>query len=880
MEHQQDPPQRRLMALPCYFFLTGVFGLYCGKILRDIPSDAKTAVLLGFSAGRLLLFGLIAFMLIISFAVALLLSLKGAWRISVADWVIDHEKRLSCWLFFSGLVALLFWLAPDYRFLKYAAFSQRIKPLVLQLCFTGIAGFFMVRFLKNGSQEIRRTLHSLKPEGLFWLFLSGFFVVALFIRFSGWGVSPGSEAWYENAVPLLPAQIVLLLLAAFLLARLMRGRLPALLQNRTALFFIIWGIGALCWNSVPSSRHFFAPGPYPPNNEWYPYSDALLNDLAAQTALNGLKFNFGRVVLKPIVSFVLYVCHLLAGGNFSAALMLQSGLFALLPAILFLFASDLGGITCGLFAAGLMILQEMNALNTHHILTIHSRLAMSEFTAQVLFALFALFIFRWLRQGRRAACYAAAAGGVLSLLIYTRFNFTSLLFAVVPISLITLRHAKKRWLTQSMIFFCAFLVGVSPWVYRSWKITDKIAPEILDTFQAVIIDQRLKTIEPEVPVSAGQDPVPQPEKTAPDPAFEPVPATPLPSVAVFSELESRSVSLKIHPVFDQIANHTLHNLSAMLFMLPLQLRFDDLDHLYSASDSVWKNKWDGRLAVEQMVFLLLIFILFSAGCTALWQRFGWNGLSFLYFVIVYCASLGLARTSGGRYLVPMNWSVPLLLAVSVGAVALRFSGRTCSWSSIGGKLSSERMSHLLTGRSFLRIALICVGFMSVYLSMIVIETFSSAPASAGMDASPSANIEPILERSDQRTEIADAVQNGDLMILHGIALYPRFYYFNQGESGSDLLFKAKPFSRMVFQLILADRFIDVLLPLQTIPDIFENRLAVTVLACPGTGNGYFDALAVYGTAKDGQEIFLLRDPASGFACPLTDPVCPNIGQCY
>ena len=123
-------------------------------------------------------------------------------------------------------------------------------------------------------------------------------------------------------------------------------------------------------------RHFFAPGPYLPNNEFYPYSDATLNDVAAQAAINGLGFNFHQIVLKPVVTFISFICHLITGNQMNASLMVQSAIYAILPSILYLFAFDLAGNSCGFLAAAFMILQEWNALNTTQILTIHSRLEM------------------------------------------------------------------------------------------------------------------------------------------------------------------------------------------------------------------------------------------------------------------------------------------------------------------------------------------------------------------------------------------------------------------------------------------------------------------------------------------------------------------------
>jgi hypothetical protein len=60
-----------------------------------------------------------------------------------------------------------------------------------------------------------------------------------------------------------------------------------------AIFIGIWVIAALIWIKTPLGPTFNAPGPYPPSRGFYPFVDAALFDLGAQSAIYGKGLFFG-----------------------------------------------------------------------------------------------------------------------------------------------------------------------------------------------------------------------------------------------------------------------------------------------------------------------------------------------------------------------------------------------------------------------------------------------------------------------------------------------------------------------------------------------------------------------------------------------------------
>ena len=76
-------------------------------------------------------------------------------------------------------------------------------------------------------------------------------------------------------------------------------------------------------------------GPYPPNNEMYPFSDAVGYDRAAMNALIGEGLGSKIYIDKPIYVAFLAIIHMLVGNQINSVVGLQVALIALLPVMLY-----------------------------------------------------------------------------------------------------------------------------------------------------------------------------------------------------------------------------------------------------------------------------------------------------------------------------------------------------------------------------------------------------------------------------------------------------------------------------------------------------------------------------------------------------------------
>lgn len=868
MESQNLLTQQKRLIVSVYFLMLTCVAALALTMLWKIPSGVSQSTGSRFTPARLAMLAGLA-LAGTGFLILFFLSLRKKGVPCFIGFIQrSNRTRLSGLLCTGCILSLPFLLTPLERFGPGAAIVERLRPYFLLASWACTSGLALVRAFCSDWSSCSVPRLTGRPLLIFFVIFIAF---VTFIALSGWGISAGAEIWYDNGVPLLPHQVAIVLVLVRLLTGLGNQAGLRLLNNRRLWFFVIWVLAAALWQAVPMRRHFFAPGPYPPDNQFYPYSDAMGNDLAAQSALAGLGFNFGGVVFKPVVSFLIYIFTLISGNQMNATLTIQSATFGALPALLFLFVSGETTIFAGLLAAGLQVVHEINALNSDTVLTVHSKLEMSEFLAEILFLLFAWSVFKWLRNNANSRVYAVIAGGILALMVFTRFNFAAMLPAVIPLSLIVLHKNLKRWAVTSLLFLGAFLLALSPWLVRSYQITGKIAPEIFDSFQVVVVDQRLSSIETPQQIQSNTRATEAPSNADVTPTQSPTTE----AQAAKVEIMGRQPALRISPIFDTIANHTLHNLSALIFVLPHQVSWDSLSTSYQAENSLWRSPWNGKLTLAQMLMLLLNGTVLSAGLAVLWKKFRWQGMTVLYLTVVYAAALGIARTSGGRYLVPMNWSVIYLYATGLGAL---LKGEVAE--QLVAETSPESTFESIKPIRAIWLPLITLAFAGVYLSMIIIEKVSIPTVVTKSDGQLLQQLTSFKKPDETVSELIAAVREEKVQIYSGKALYSRFYYFNQGESGSDAAFVTQPYSRWVFRLMHPGGFVDVVLPITQIPETIPNASDIVVIGCLNEEKGLIDALAVFAEPSNAETAAYYRKPERPAACPLAEPVCPATNDCY
>lgn len=115
--------------------------------------------------------------------------------------------------------------------------------------------------------------------------------------------------------------------------------------------------------------------------------------------------------------------------------------------------------------------------------------------------------------------------------------------------------------------------------------------------------------------------------------------------------------------------------------------FDDLWNTIKLSTPYWKNNWLGEgLGLTKGIFLFINMALVSLGFGAMWARNRIASLLPVSFFLTYIFSNALAFTSGGRYIVPVDW----IICIYYIARLLQIITWTLKWA--GWHISSEILS--------------------------------------------------------------------------------------------------------------------------------------------------------------------------------------------
>jgi hypothetical protein len=251
-------------------------------------------------------------------------------------------------------------------------------------------------------------------------------------------------------------------------------------------------------------------------------------------------------------------------------------------------------------------------------------------------------LFLWLRARESDGWRAFLAGGILGAVVLIRLN-PFLLIPAVPLFLFfSSARRKKAWLAQSLAFLLGCAIVLAPWV-----VTGKDAagtPYLLVKFYDIIN------------VRYGPSGALPSENNF---GFWPSPASALAGQAV--DLAPLSSGFDLPPISTQtfpgfIINHTLHNFVGAFLSLPDSIQIADQNLAVLTSRPTWTAGLD-TVSVQQAPFLLLNLVFLAGGLGWSWKRWKWAGLAPVFVFAAYALSLGFGRTSGSRYLVPIDWVV-------------------------------------------------------------------------------------------------------------------------------------------------------------------------------------------------------------------------------
>ena len=788
--------------------------------LAAMPTDGQNAIIFGFSKSRLMV------------AAALFLGILVSFMLAVTIW--QRPERASQWLggkislpliaISSGLIfgaASAILSIPDKYLGEMWAIAERIHLLVIWLMLTslqvilGLIGWQISR--GKASSGIR--WETVKAGGISLAILV---LLWAFIALTGLGLNGESSFWSKAGVPLLWPQIYLALGLALgfqiALARAKNYSTKAIWLDIGAIALI--GLAAVVlWNQQSFVPGVFNTQPRPPSNEIYPINDSLIFDLSAQKMLVGGNL-MSDAQDKPTYIAYLAIMHLLAGSGFANFYLLQIISFAFIPICGFWLGKSLHSRPLGLLFGVLLVIKEQNAIAlTNYIHVSTSKMILSEPLTTLGILLFTIFLVRWLKSPRSNNPNLWFAGGVLGLTSLARLNSITILPAAILLIGLAINFKWKRWLTASALIVFFVLLSALPWITRSYIITGNPISFITGKTSGVLVNTRYNPIVNQNPVQ---------NSTLPESKWE-----------------------KYLKLGQGMASNYLHNLVGITLMLPPSLE------TYRLLDMVrlpyWKTDWNGSLAVGGFWIILGILTLTALGIAAAWTRWRAAGLTPLIAILGYNLTTAVSLTSGGRYLVPIDWGVLFYFSIGLFETALWLLA-LFDWPQTNEPVLAQS-SRAGNGKNYQRLILTGLLFLFLGAAPVLLENLPPERYRTKV------NVDDFIQANRSLpTNLAESIsqlaKDPQAKVFQGRALYPRYYGENKGDGPTleeDALIGSAGFDHLSFLLINDSAETAVILPINGKLSPMIAGADTWVVGCQRAN--YIEAVLVVFRTKDASKVY-------------------------
>ncbi|MEJ2512557.1 MAG: hypothetical protein P8Y72_13285 [Anaerolineales bacterium] len=329
--------------------------------------------------------------------------------------VLQPSLILGALLFIQGSVAI---------YLEFRSQINKNRPndqIFFVWLFQSVEDFLESRNLRSFWNQVRLFFTKQKFGFLVGL---GMIVVWIGIALTRIGVEPDDRYWNVAGVPILPQQLILVGLWILFLSDLKPlfvsasfPRLKKISQDRSLFIFLvglIWISAIVVWNSQELRHTYFAPGPYPPNFERYPFSDASEFDIGSQYFLLGEGLYNGVITDRPFLMMFFALLHWIGGQNYDSVVLVQIFFLALIPVFLFILGWKYHSTTAGIGMAVLGILKEKNAISAASEISLaNPKVLMSEMLTGLLMIGLSVVVVIWLEQQKKSGIRPILAGGIL-----------------------------------------------------------------------------------------------------------------------------------------------------------------------------------------------------------------------------------------------------------------------------------------------------------------------------------------------------------------------------------------------------------------------------------------------------------------------------------
>lgn len=621
------------------------------------------------------------------------------------------------------------------------------------------------------------------------------------------------------AVALLEWQILLAFIACFAMF-LIESKTKIVEIPHFDLFFcfVIWLCASVLWLSQPVIPNAAALKPREPNFEVYPFNDAQVYDEFAQSALVGNGFGDDKIPQRPLYIVFLIVSHVLVGQNYNNVIFFQTLVFALFPALLYLFGREFFGRPIGISIALFAILRDYisNFVSPFTGNLSYSKLYLSEIPTAILLILFLLVGIRWIKTGF-PIYLGFLLGGVLGTAMLIRTQVIVALPVIILFAFLTHPKEIKPLIKSAFLMVITIALVISPWLWRNWKLTGEFifdSPES-QTANLALRYSRLNGVEPEIMPLLGESNVEY--------------------IARLNQIAKNAIVSNplgaAWGVSNAFLNHAVNN----ILLFPIRKSLHNIDELWIPTNAFWES-WEGVPNFSQSILIAFYVFLFGLGVTVAWIRNRWLGLLPLALNLAYNFWTSLALLSGQRFMITMDWSIYLYYMVGLFALLGGFLfALDCSRLMIVERVKTTPYmmtmpKSIIRWQKYLLFGLL---FFGIGLSLPMSERFFSnkyRPLSqdevvAELIASPSLKHADFDYRCLQK--LADV---NELSFLQGRAIYPRYYASGEGETFTDSVgYKVASEGRMVFDLVgqAHGRFI---FKTHQHPDFFPHASDVTLIS--------------------------------------------------
>lgn len=632
------------------FIVIGVEFVIAAFSILGISGNLGNALLLGYSLQRILIFlatilpGL--FLGVVGFRM-----LKG----KVPTFIDAINKNTDTLIYISFTLALagfIVVIAPASLFGQYKSYFERLQPLLVAVC------------LSPTQLSLKRILQlkvGLDKSLLRYSFvgLSALFLTIVFISISKFGITPDTyDYWKLAGIPITYVQYVgifFISLAVFGCIAVIKKFLPAS-KNMYFDFVLVVAIylsTVLIWVNTPLVKEFYySKHPIAPYYQPFPFTDAQVHDLGALSIINGWGIDFGQYTDKPLYMVFLAFLHLFAGNDYNLLAQLQVWFLAFVPVVLYWLGRSFHSRFLGLVIALTISLRQQNAIYLSNIVdSANPRVFITEVPTLLGLIIFTWLVFLWIKNREEHPWMAFAAGSVLGIISLIRLNPLLLLPATFLLALFVFWQRKQKWMLGLAAFVLGFVILMTPWILTGQDGNGQ--PYFIIKFLD-IINVRYH--------STGVQTKPAPLSVIQKPG-----SFALARQATPQEINSAILDIYHFPGF--VINHFSHNLIASFLELPDSVAASDQELTSLVTRPYWlraeMQRWSGEVDIKQLPFLFINLCLIALGLGWSWKRWQWAGLVPLFIFLTYDLALGLARCSGSRYLVPIDWIIFFYFSIGV-----------------------------------------------------------------------------------------------------------------------------------------------------------------------------------------------------------------------